>query len=90
MKILCVEDGSVDIDSLENDGLHDGKVLVYRQGSTPPFVLDLPDDKTNMYQKFIEIWENLKSTVKYYKSSSQYVMDILDTMERLEETWKVD
>ena len=36
MGILTVEDGSVDIDNLEEEGLSPGKVLVYRQGSTPP------------------------------------------------------
>ena len=33
MKILCVEDGSVDIDKLEEDGFY---VIVYRNGATPP------------------------------------------------------
>lgn len=33
---LFVEDGSVDIDSLEEEGLHPGKILVYRQGATIP------------------------------------------------------
>ena len=46
MKILCVEDGSVDIDALENGELRDGKVLVYRQGSKPPFVLEIPNNNT--------------------------------------------
>ena len=36
MGVLTVEDGSVDIDNLEEEGLSPGKVLVYRQGSTPP------------------------------------------------------
>lgn len=44
MKILCVEDGSVDIDAIENGELRDGKVLVYRQGSKPPFVLEIPNE----------------------------------------------
>ena len=43
MKILCVEDGSVYLDSLEREPLRDGKVLVYRQGATLPFVLELND-----------------------------------------------
>ena len=34
--ILTVEDGSVDIDNLEDEGLAPGKILVYRNGSTPP------------------------------------------------------
>ena len=36
MGVLAVEDGSVDIDNLEEDGLSPGKILVYRQGSTAP------------------------------------------------------
>lgn len=37
MKILCVEDGSVDIDKLEEDGFY---VIVYRNGATPPYILN--------------------------------------------------
>lgn len=33
---LAVEDGSVDTDVLESEGLYPGKVLVYRQGANPP------------------------------------------------------
>lgn len=55
MKILCVEDGSVDIDALENGELRDGKVLVYRQGSKPPFVLDIPN--TNIPRVLKELKE---------------------------------
>ena len=36
MGVLTVEDGSVDTDNLEDEGLSPGKILVYRQGSTPP------------------------------------------------------
>ena len=34
--VLLVEDGSVDLDELEEDGIGPGKVLVYRQGSNVP------------------------------------------------------
>lgn len=37
--VLAVEDGSVDTDSLEEEGLPPGKVVVYRQGSAPPIML---------------------------------------------------
>ena len=37
--VLLVEDGSVDLDNLQDEGLSPGKVLVYRQGSTPPTLL---------------------------------------------------
>jgi len=36
MGVLAVEDGSVDTENLEAEGLSPGKILVYRQGATPP------------------------------------------------------
>ncbi len=45
--VLSVEDGSVDLDNLEDEGLCPGKVLVYRQGSNEPKYLQtqtLPSD----------------------------------------------
>lgn len=36
MGVLSVEDGSVDLENLEQDGLCPGKVLVYRQGAKEP------------------------------------------------------
>ena len=41
MGVLTVEDGSIDTDNLEDEGLSPGKVLVYRQGSTPPRLLEV-------------------------------------------------
>jgi hypothetical protein len=41
MGVLAVEDGSVDTDNLESEGLSPGKILVYRQGSAPPHMLDM-------------------------------------------------
>lgn len=38
---LAVEDGSIDLDNLEEDGLFPGKVLVYRQGAKLPQNLGL-------------------------------------------------
>lgn len=41
---MAAEDGSIDVDSLENDGLAPGKVIVYRQGSVSPAVIkDTPN-----------------------------------------------
>ena len=36
MGVLCVEDGSIDIDDLCEEGLSPGKVIIYRQGSNAP------------------------------------------------------
>ncbi len=41
--VLAVEDGSVDIDNLEEEGLAPGKILVYRTGSTIPKFMDAGD-----------------------------------------------
>lgn len=41
MGVMNVEDGSVDTDDLEQDGLSPGKILIYRQGSRPPEMLDM-------------------------------------------------
>ena len=38
--VLAVEDGSVDIEDLEDDGLKPGKILVYRAGSPVPRYMD--------------------------------------------------
>lgn len=38
--VLAVEDGAVDTDALEADGLRPGSVIVYRQGSRAPTMLD--------------------------------------------------
>lgn len=36
MGVLTVEDGSVDVENLEEEGLSPGKILVYRQGASAP------------------------------------------------------
>lgn len=38
--VLAVEDGSIDIDSLEEEGIGPGKILVYRQGSNLPHMMN--------------------------------------------------
>lgn len=45
--VLTVEDGSVDVDNLHEEGLSPGKVLIYRQGSEPPKIMNcgtIPSD----------------------------------------------
>jgi len=38
--VLAVEDGSVDLEALENDGLAPGTIVTYTKGATPPKFLD--------------------------------------------------
>lgn len=40
MGVLAVEDGAVDIESIAEEGLPPGKVVVYRQGANPPIFMD--------------------------------------------------
>ena len=60
MGVLAVEDGSVDADELLEEGLPPGKVLVYRQGATPPALLgadslpaDFTEEETQLLEEFI-------------------------------------
>lgn len=41
MGTVAVEEGSVDTEDLEEDGLRPGKIIVYRQGGKPPEMLTL-------------------------------------------------
>lgn len=62
MGVLAVEDGSVDIENLEDEGLMPGKVLVYRNGASVPRLLttgsvpiDFQYEETQLLNEFIEI-----------------------------------
>ncbi len=56
MGVMAVEDGSVDVDDLATDGLSPGKVLVYRQGSKAPEMMNditMPSDFNEEEDKLI-------------------------------------
>ena len=62
MGVLTVEDGSVDTDSLEEEGLSPGKILVYRQGAQKPALMDagkVPDEfnkeEDYLLQEFVTV-----------------------------------
>ena len=60
--VLTVEDGSVDIDNLENNGIEPGKIIIYRNGSTPPKFLDpgnIPEDFEKEEEKLLNEINNL-------------------------------
>ena len=62
MGILKVEDGSIDIENLEEEGLCPGKILVYRQGSTPPAFLneeEVPSSFSEEEDKLIDEFRNV-------------------------------
>lgn len=62
MGILAVEDGSLDTDNLEEEGLSPGKVLVYRQGASIPHLLstgsvpmDFQHEENQLLNEFLSI-----------------------------------
>ena len=61
MNVLAVEDGSVDTDELEIDGLSPGKVLVYRQGSKVPEIMSEPNSGINFEKEEERLLEEFKT-----------------------------
>ncbi|MDE7087521.1 MAG: hypothetical protein K2O67_04940, partial [Clostridia bacterium] len=65
MGVIAVEEGSVDTDDLLEDGLVPGKVIVYRQGATPPEMLtlgDVPDEFTKEEERLEEEFAKISGT----------------------------
>ncbi len=63
--VLAVEDGSVDIDNLEEEGLAPGKILVYRQGSNAPSFLggeQVPTDFEKEEERLLDEFYTLSGT----------------------------
>ncbi len=73
MGVLTVEDGSVDTDNLESEGLSPGKVLVYRQGSVAPKLLSpgtIPSDFTVEEQRLLNEFVDVSGISEIMRSSS--------------------
>ncbi len=73
MGILTVEDGSVDTDNLEIEGLSPGKVLVYRQGSNPPSIMtnsSVPADFTTEEQRLLEEFTEISGISEILRNNS--------------------
>ena len=81
--ILCVEDGSVDIDELSEEGLGPGKILVYRQGSQCPSICLEESSSRNsiatLYEiasyikiELIHLMENLENNFTHISDKNEY------------------
>jgi len=70
MGVIAVEDGSVDTDDLEEEGLPPGKLVVYRQGGKAPEFMD-PGDFPSEFQKEEEWLEKEFSLVSGVSDLSQ-------------------
>jgi hypothetical protein len=65
MGAIAVEDGSVDTDELLEEGLMPGKIIVYRQGGTPPAMLTLgtvPAEFSEEEDRLIEEFSKIAGT----------------------------
>lgn len=65
MGMIAVEEGSVDTDELLEDGLTPGKILIYRQGGTPPEMLTLgsvPSEFTVEEERLEEEFDKVSGT----------------------------
>ncbi len=73
MGVLTVEDGSVDTDSLEEEGLSPGKILVYRQGSVKPSLMDsgnVPSDFTYEEEQLLKEFVTVSGVSEFARDSS--------------------
>ena len=87
MGVLTVEDGSLDIDNLQDDGLSPGKVLIYRQGATPPRFMNfdnIPIDFTNEENMLLNeftyvsgVSDLLRNSVASYANMSGIALQVL-------------
>ena len=75
MGVLTVEDGSVDLDNLEDEGLSPGKILVYRQGANVPRFMatnqvpsDFEKEEQSLLSEFMlvsGVSDSLRNTASY-------------------------
>lgn len=73
--VLLVEDGSVDIDNLEEEGLRPGKVLVYRQGADKPRFMDagsVPSDFRYEEERLLSEFITISGVSELSKYSQTY------------------
>lgn len=73
MGILAVEDGSVDVENLEEEGLSPGKVLIYRQGANGPKMLcsdNLPIDFKNEEEALLNEFKTVSGVNDFLNQSN--------------------
>lgn len=72
MGILEVEDGSVDTDNLEEEGLSPGKILIYRQGSNKPQLMStgsVPNDFTYEEEQLLNEFRVISGVSEFASTS---------------------
>lgn len=75
MGTVAVEDGSVDTDELAEDGLAPGKIIIYRQGGTPPQMLTMgsvPAEFTEEEGKLEEEFSDVSGTGELTQKANSF------------------
>ena len=70
--VLAVEEGSVDLDQLEDEGLAPGKILVYRSGSSSPRFMDgfqIPPELNREEDRLIQELNQISGVSELMRSS---------------------
>ena len=71
--VLAVEEGSVDLESLETDGLAPGKVIVYRHGANPPAFMDtgsIPAELEREEERLLKEFETISGGGEISRSAN--------------------
>ncbi len=72
MGVVAVEDGSIDTDELAEEGLSPGKIIVYRQGSTPPSLMGMgaiPSDLSREEERLLNEFILLSGVSEFSRST---------------------
>lgn len=70
--ITVVEDGSIDVDSLEEEGLAPGKILVYRQGAQQPSTLRVDTvSETFLQQQEESVMRDFQAIINAFMSKME-------------------
>ncbi len=86
MGVMTVEDGSIDVDDLTEDGLSPGKVLVYRQGAKAPEIMadmtmpsDFNEEENKLINEFVIVSgvSDVSSSASNARLSSGSALEIL-------------
>jgi hypothetical protein len=65
--LMIVEDGSVDLENLEEEGLAPGKVIVYRQGANLPKMVNYDTTVINIFQQEEDrLLDEFSNAIKLY------------------------
>lgn len=86
MGIMTVEDGSIDVEDLSEEGLSPGKILVYRQGSKAPEIMDetsFPSEFTQEEERLINEFVIISGVSDVVSSSSNATLSSGSALEIL-------